>query len=233
MKDLSVIFEDQIAKIDLVLNVIDVQGARIFLCDTLHLTTKKLITDSFGNLYKITDFLLNEWIDVVAYNGAPDQFNSETVKCPEICFFSGAPASINNEYIDKETDTRDKTPLIWLLENYEEDFFGRESSVERKSKFRLFFLDETDEVEWTSKQHHTFVIQPLINLCERFIEIFENDRTFKTIDVFTKIPRVRLGVYVDNQGNDRKIIDEDFSGIELSASFEKFKTYKCNIINNC
>lgn len=232
-KDLSVIFEEQIAKINLILTVKDIQGGRIYLCETLHLTLKKLISDSSGNLYMITDFLLNEWIDVMPYAGAPAVFVSETVKCPEICFFSGAPASINNEYLDKEADTRDKTPLIWLLENYEEDFFGRESSVERKSRFRLFLLDETDEVEWTSKQHHTNVIQPLMNLCDKLVEVFQDDRTFKTIEIFTKIPRVRFGKYVDSHGNERKIIDEDFSGIELAASFEKFKTYKCNILNNC
>jgi len=229
-KDLSVIIDEVVQKIDLSLDVLSIVGAKIFLCNTLHLTIGKIIQDSIGNQYKIIDFLLNEWIEVVPYSGAPDPFDDSVVICPKICYFSGAPASLNVEYLDKEADTRDKTPLIWLLENYEEDFFGRESSIERTSRFHLFFLDENDEVEWTTKEHHTLVLQPLENLIDAFIQVIENDRTFKTIEVFTKIPRARFGKYRDDRGNERKILDENFSGIELSASFQKFKSTKCK---NC
>lgn len=230
-EDLTVIIEEKVEAIIVVLDVVDIVGMKIFLCNTLHLTLKKLIEDSAGNLYKITDFKLNEWIEVAPYSGAPAQFDSETVVCPSICYFHGSPASVNNEYLDKDADTRDKTPLIWLLENYEEDFYGRESSLERNSRFRLFFLDETDEAEWTNKEHHTNVVQPLINLSEAFIQVMSNDRRYKTIEIFQQRPRVRFGKYRDDQGNERKILDENFSGIELSASFERFKTYKCKI--NC
>lgn len=230
-EDLTVILETVVNKIDVVLDVKDIQANKIFLCNTLHLTLKKIITDSSGNRYKITEFKLNEYIVVEPYSGAPAQFTGLTVTCPSITYLHGAPATTNNEYNDIDADSREKTPLIWLLEKYEEDFFGRESSVERNSRFRLFFLDETNETEWTSKEQHTNVIQPLMNLCDAFVEVIEKDRTFKTLEVYTKIPRVKFGVYRDNHGNERKIMDEDFSGIELSASFEKFKSYKCK--TNC
>lgn len=230
-KDLALIIEEKVDAINIVLDVVNIVGTRIYLCNTLHLTLRKLIKDSSDNLYKITDFKLNDWIEVEPYSGSPAQFDSESLECPAICFFTGAPASLNNEYLDKDSDTRDKTPLVWLLENYTEDFKGRESSIERTSRFRLFFLDENNEEEWITKEHHTNVVQPLINLSEAFIDVLAEDRKFKTIEIFTQIPRVRFGKYRDDHGNERKIIDENLSGIELSASFEMFKSYKCK--NNC
>jgi hypothetical protein len=227
MKDLTEILKEVVDKINLELNVIDIQGNKIFLCNTLHLAVEDIIEDGNSNKYQITEMTVNEFIVVIPVDGAPDPFNSSIVVCPPPVFLFGTPASTNNEYLALDADSAEKLPLIWLLENYEETFFGRESSIERRSAFRIFFLDETDEEEWLNKEHHQLVIQPMMNLCEAFIDAINADRTFKTFEQVTKIPRVRFGVYRTNQGNERKIIDENISGVELAASFEKFKTYNC------
>lgn len=229
-KDLTVLIKEKVDSINVVLDVIDIQSDVIYLCNTLHLTIGKIIEDPLGSKYKIVDFLLNEWIKVVPYSGAPAQFVGVTVTCPEIHYFHGAPQTFNEEYNTKNASTREKTPVIWLLEHFEEDFFGRERSIERKSKFRVFFLDETNEEEWTAEQHHLLVIQPLMNLSDAFVNEFAKDKTFKTIELFTERPRIKFGKYVDDRGNERKIVDENFSAVELSAAFEKFKSTKCK---NC
>ena len=226
MKDLTEIIGEVIDNINLTLNVESIVGNKIFLCETLHLTVLKIVEDSVGNQYKIIDFLNDEWIEVEPIGASPDPFDDSVVICPSITYLYGTPSSVSNEYVDLDAETRKKTPFIWLLENYDEEFFGAESSIERNSSIRCFFMDETDEVKWTNSEHHRLVIQPMQNLTDAFVSSIKSDPLFKTFSTYSQKPRVRFGVYVENKGNESKIFDEDLSGCELKGNFERYKCSK-------
>lgn len=222
-RDFVDIVEDVVNDINLTLDVKSVVGPRINLCDTLFLTKLKIITDESGNQYKITDFLDNEWIEVEVIGASPFPYVGSVVICPDINYQHGTPSSTNEEYLDMDAETFEKMPLVWLLEPYDEVFFGLESSVERDSKFTIFFLDETDEAQWLNTEHHRLVIKPQSNLRSAFIKVIENAPLFKTYASYNQKPRARFGVFVQNVGPDKKIINEDLSGVELTAGIERFK----------
>lgn len=227
MKDFTLILGELIDAIDLTIQVESVVADKVFLCKTLFLRELRIIEDEFGNEYTVTDVLNDEWITVDPIGGAPSPFTGETVICPDITYLFGSPSSTNSEYSGIEVDSGDKTPLIWLLENYTEKLFGRMSSFEREVSPRLFFMDETDEEDWSNEEHHAFSIQPMMNLADEFLLTVKKNRKFKRLEDTGMIPRARFGRYVDNRGNEKTIIDEYFSGVELQPTLIKYKETSC------
>lgn len=228
MEDFAKIIEEKVQEIDLQLRVTSQQGNKLFVCRTLFLTPKYEVQDTQGNEYKVTDFLNNEWIEVTPIGEAPDPFNDDFVICPDVFYMHGTPRSVNDEYDSIRVDTKEKTPMIWLNENYRERPGGRESSIEREVTPQLFFLEETNEEDWNNGEHHRLAIQPMSNLVDEFLKTFKNDRRFKRLDFIEKVPRPRFGVYVNEQGNTDKIIDEDFSAVEVQPTLIKYKeSCKC------
>lgn len=223
MEDLTEIVKNIVDSIDLSIDVNSIVGNKLFVCETLQLTIGKIVTNQSNDEYIVIDFLNNEWIEVEPYGATINPFDDTVVNAPDVTYFYGTPASVNNEYLQIDARTKKKTSFIWLLENYEEEFGGAESSIERKSKFKLFFLDEANEPKWINAEHHRFVIQPMNNLIKAFTNAISENPIFKNFTTVSTKPRARFGVYTVNKGNTKKIIDEDLSGSELSIDLEKFK----------
>ena len=223
MEDLTEIVKSIVESIDLSINVNSIVGNKLFVCETLQLTIGKIVTNQVGDEYIVTNFLNNTWLEVSPYGATTDPFDDTIVIAPDVTYFYGTPASVNNEYLQIDARTKKKTSFIWLLENYDEEFGGVESSIERNSKFRLFFLDEANEPKWTNSEHHSLVIQPMMNLINAFTDAISENPIFKNFTTVSTKPRARFGVYTVNKGNTKKIIDEDLSGSELSIDLEKFK----------
>ena len=121
MANLVDIIENIITQIDLVISVASTNGVKVYVCNTtLHMTIGKIVTDSQGNEYQVTDILNNEWVDVTPYGATTDPFSGSTITAPSITFLHGTPSSTNHEYLELlSADTLDKTPFIWLLEPYD------------------------------------------------------------------------------------------------------------------
>ncbi len=227
MEDFTEIVRGLIAKINLTLEVKSIVGDKVFLCETLFLTIEKIITDEGGNEYKVTEFLDNEWITVIALNGAPAQFAGTVVICPPITFLHGSPSSVNNEYVQIKVRSKQKLPLIWFRKPFKEKKFGRGSSLEREAIPNLYFLDETDPDGWLNDEFQRRVIKPQSNLAEAWLSVAENDRRFKSVEFSNQFEHVRLGVQIADQGSDGKLIDENLSGVEAQPLMIKYKGFNC------
>jgi hypothetical protein len=227
MKNLVDIIRYIVNNIVLSIVVNSTDGTRIFVCDTKDITLLKIVKDALGNEYRVTAFMLNEWVDVVPIGASPLLFSGNVLIAPTPLYLHGSPSSVNNEYLLIDQKTTKKTPFIWLLESFEYTDLPKDSSVEAKYDVRLFFLDWADEAKWTNDQHNDYVIKPIENLIRMFEQAIEEDYTFKRLGPVSKRPRSRFGVEITNKGSDKKIIQEDLSGVEVNLTLEVYDTSAC------
>lgn len=227
MSNLVDITQGIINQIDTEIQVVSTDGVRVDVCSTLWISTDKRVGDGLGNVYKVTGFLNDTWIDVTPIGGAPI-FGGSVVIAPSITFLHGSPSSTNSEYLQISKRTREKTPFIWLLEPYDDEPQALDSSVEFKFIPRLFFMDETNEPKWINDQHNTRAIKPMQNLVTAFKDVIDGDFSFKRLNSFRRTSRPRFGVVVTNQGSDDKIINEDLSGVEVNMTIELYDLSICN-----
>jgi hypothetical protein len=81
--------------------------------------------------------------------------------------------------------------------------------------------------KWRNDQHNDLVIKPMENLSEAFVNVIQNDYTFKTLEAYIRRPRPRFGVEISDKGSDKTIIHENLSGIDLSLTLEMYNTKLC------
>ena len=226
MANLVDIVKDIISLINLNIPVTSTNGVRVNLCYTLHITLGKIVTDENGLEYKVTNIENNSWIDVEPY-GHADIFAGTSVIAPTITFLHGSPSSVNSEYLKLDSRTLNKTPFIWLLESYEYDDLGKGSSLEASFNARMFFMDWCDAAEWINDEHNDLSIKPMTNLANAFLNVIDKSYSFKTVESSSVKVRSRFGVEVTNKGSERKIIDDDFSGVEVNVKLDLYDTEIC------
>ena len=94
-------------------------------------------------------------------------------------------------------------------------------------ELRIFFLDETNIVNFYTEDHRREVVYPMQQLVREFIRTIETDRKFKTIEDYTMKTFSRFGVEKDN-GVFQNVLDANLSGVELIITLIKYKDYcKC------
>ena len=214
---------------DYTLKVKEVALPKVFVCDTTkHLSIYSIITDGGGLEYKVTAIDVNNYIEIEPTNGNTTPFTGTVVNLPPVYFGHGTPQSVNNEYIDIEVNTADKTPLVWLYENTESDLPSADSSIDEIFDVRLFFLAWANTPKWKNDQHNDWAVKPMQNLANEVINIINNDFAFKKIPRGRTKPRSRFGVYTTNKGNTDNIIDEDLTGVELRFDLEAYDLSGCN-----
>ena len=230
MANLVDIIQDIINQINLVIPVLSTDGVKVYVCETtLHMTIGKIVTDSGGNEYEITDILNNVWVEVTPYGATVNPFSGTTITAPTITFLQGTPSSAGHEYLElKSSVTLEKTPFIWLLEPYDTNELEIDSSLDGSFNCRLFFMDWADLPEWENINHNDYAIKPMENLASAFIDVINNDYNFKTITNPKRVIRPRFGVVVSDKGSDSLIINEDLSGVELTPTIEIFDSELCS-----
>jgi hypothetical protein len=221
-----------VGQINLALPVASVAANRVTVCNsTLNITIGKIVTASNGDEYEVTDISNNEWVEVTPYGATTDPFpaDSPTITAPAPTVVHGSPSSTDSEYHELlSNETIKKTPLIWLLEPYEYETLGRESSVDAEFSARIFFLEWFDIDTYTNDDHNKYAIKPMENLAEAFKQVMELDYNFKTLENANVKVRPRFGVEVTDKGSSKKIINEDFSGVELSPTVEVYDVSACS-----
>jgi len=215
------IVEFIVSKINTSLEVVSIDGDIVYLCNTLHLTECKIITDESGNEYTITDFKLNEWVKLEPF-GHAIPFSGSVLNAPPLTYLHGDPMSTNSEYLDKEQRTSQKTPFIWLVESYSYSINNADSVIEKDFNVRLFFMDWADTPQWQNKDHNKNCIKPMENLLKEFLLVIENDFNFKRLDNVNTSVRNRFGADVFTLE-----IDEDLSGIDVSFNLQVYDISLC------
>ena len=135
---------------------------------------------------------------------------------------TGTKLATNLEWTKASSFAIDKTPIIWLLDNFDETEYGRESSLERSVECKIFFLDETDIKNYYTDDHKVQVIQPMMALKDEFLSVIAKNRIFKTIDDDKIKYFSRFGTE-SSQGFEKNILDANLSGLVLSVTLRKYK----------
>lgn len=218
-----------LGQLDYTVKVKSIALPNVFVCETTkHLTVGNIITDGGGLEYLVTAIDVNNYVELTPTNGNTVDFDSDVMNLPPVHLQHGTPQMVNNEYLDAEVDTVDKTPFIWVYENTESDLPARDSSLEATFDVRLFLLAWANEPEWVNDQHNDLAVKPMQNLSQQIIDVINADYSFKRVNGGRTRPRSNFGVYVTNKGNEKDIIDEDLTGVELRFNLEAYDLSGCN-----
>lgn len=165
-----------------------------------------------GTDYEIISVVNNESIEVSGIIANPIQYT-----VPNPFYFHGTPILTNVNHITGAMD-KDKVPMIYLYEILREKDLNIDSRIVRESDLRLFFLDNANFSEWTTDDHYSKRLLGLNNLVDEFISSARNYQCcFYLYETeFTRINHVNWGVFKTNSGHEKRIFDDDLTGVELS-----------------
>ena len=153
--------------------------------------------------------------------------NEATLPTP--LFYHGTIIAGTNELTNIRNHETESRPIIYLLEQFDETYFNEESSYDRTSNLRLFFLLDSS-FSWETPEHYTKVINPIRTLVNYFIDtVIKGNKLFDSEEIqeIDTTTRVRFGVYTSDRGTLIKALNEDYSGIEIRFSLPMFKPNVC------
>lgn len=225
MSNFSDIIGNIVSQISNEIKITEVNVYVLSVCETSYITVGKIVKDDAGNTYTVVSFVENESITLTPFEHTND-FSGLVLFLPKPLFLHGTPQTTNQEYIDVKQNTLDKTPFIWLLENYEYETLEADSAFEAVFSGRIFFLDWFPQ-DWDNDQHNSFAIKPMEELKNKLADIINESYDFRRLKNTKTIVRPRFGVYVENKGNKKKILDTDFSGVEFRLKLEVYDLEAC------
>ena len=183
-------------------------------CNTKWARIGKTITDSQGTPFLITDINYDNWIQAGIIDGE--------ITLPAPYFVPGTKIEANREWTIVTNDLTQKTPLVWLLHGIRYNSFGKESVYAWESDLRIFFLDETDILNFYTKDHIQQVVIPMTKLADEFVKVVQSDRSFLRVDNWEIVEFSRFGTEQEN-GYFKNILDANLSGVELKIKLTKYK----------
>lgn len=144
-------------------------------------------------------------------------------------FFHGNPVATQTEL--KNIKANDKTPMIWLWENFTEDV-DEDEIVERYIPVELYALTQPTEVglqKMTNDDIHDKCCKPmrrlLENLQRKFVErsdIFSTDYMKYKTENFPK-----FGITARSKGAEKAILMDNLSGVAMYTTLELWYQDKC------
>lgn len=188
------------------------------ICNTKWSRKGKTLTVGIDS-FLIDEVEPNEWIKV---SQAPPPIFDGLAVLPSPFYIDGTKKAVNREWTLSTNNLFEKTPIVWLLGTLNYKQFGRESVFNFESSLRIFFLDETDIVNYYTSDHETNVVYPMKQLAMEFIETINKNRNYKTIEDWEIIEFTRFGVEQEN-GMFQNILDANLSGVELRITLTKYK----------
>lgn len=144
-------------------------------------------------------------------------------------FFHGHPIEASKE-IDDEKNSLEKTPMVYMLEEFTEDFDeDPESSIERTSTVDLFFLTQCDFDDYTTADTHHHCVTPMRRLIDWFKANLELAARFETSNMKSKITnKLRFGVYISNRGVEKTLFVDNLAGAQLRLTCDILKAKICS-----
>lgn len=156
-------------------------------------------------------------------------FNMTTFEVPLLHFFHGTPIAIGAE-LDKINDAGNKTPMMWMMENFQERFYDDPLlRLERETTLRLFFLTQANHRQWVTQQAYDHSIAPMRRLMELFVDVIKNDGTFDVTDLtYSVYNYAKFGVYINEKGMPTNKFADNLSGVEMSFVLKRYKPDCCD-----
>lgn len=151
----------------------------------------------------------------------------------QVYFFHGTPIETGVE-LNLEPNSSVKTPMIWLMEGYEEDFdYDYNSIIERRTPARIFALSQEDFENFTTDLVKERGLKPMARLMDLFVQEVRSDiARFNTHEwgVKHKIYS-KFGVYITEKGVPQSKWADKLSGVESNEEFVIYKLDPCLVGN--
>jgi hypothetical protein len=118
--------------------------------------------------------------------------------------------------------------MIWLWENYEEDWKDDIDSLEREVDVELFALTQADfesETTETAYSAHIKSMRRLIELLKQALidsSLFDTDSLTYQTENYSK-----FGVFTRNKGAVKNLFVDKLSGVGLKVNLKIYKTEPC------
>jgi hypothetical protein len=220
MRDISVLFEEIVNKIDTSIEVSSYSSKRFYTCNTKWIRPGKIIfgkTSSDADASSVVTSVVKD-----TYFEIESATLVKSVRCPLPFPITGTKLATNIEFEKKDKNMLNKTPLVWLLENHSEKLYGLEASLERDLEMTILFLDETDVLNYYTKDHRLQVSEPMIALQEEFEKVINNFALYKRLNSFNRKVFSRFGTETEN-GMYKNILDANLSGTIITYTVSKYK----------
>ena len=222
MKDIAYIVKELVNAIDnTIIGDFNALTGHIDTCHTKWVRVGKIVQNSAGNEYRVTSVVVDEYITAVPILPSSPQLDG-VITIPNPFWISGTHIATNNEWTKASKNLLSKTPMAWLLETLRMQKFGLGDTRDFESEIRIFFLDETDVVNYYTADHREQVVEPMEELAKAFIDVVVLNRNFKTLDEYEMHTFSRFGVE-RNDGMFQNILDANLSGVELRVTLTKYK----------
>jgi hypothetical protein len=222
MKDIARVVEELVNAIDnTILGDFDAISGHINTCHTKWTRVGKVVENSAGDEYRVTSVVNDEYITAVPILPSSPPLDG-VITIPSPFWISGTHIATNNEWTKASKNLLNKTPLAWLLETLRMQKYGLADTRDFESEIRLFFLDETDVVNYYTADHREQVVEPMEELAKAFIDAVASNRNFKTLEEYEMLTFSRFGVE-RSDGMFQNILDANLSGVELRVTLTKYK----------
>lgn len=186
-------------------------------CNTYHLQPTFKITIG-ANEYTITEVINNESLTITG-----TVFPTESVFPIYNPYFFNGRISDQDEELRPIKRARDKTPMIYLRLDFEEEFFNGEEPEDRIAPLTIFFLTQSN-IKWRISQIREMAIKPMRNLAYDFLTFIENQKYVGVIDRYRMIDRMKYGIVESDTSKPAKTFNEFLSGVELSIDLPILKS---------
>jgi len=233
MKDITEVFEEIINALVFKFNCkeVVVNGSNFILktCNTYWLRPMKEITIATYK-YKIVALDINKSITVspISHTQTPVA-STEMFDIVKPTYRHGTARAINTELTTIKQ--KDKTPFVWLYELFSERInTDAESVIGLSSPVRMFIFDEANPKDMLTENHYSDVIRPMKQLAKEIIKhINTNQSKYQEILNYEVINLAGWGEFNGFLGNEKKVLDEEWSGLEMKFDIEINKTcLNCN-----
>ena len=195
----------------------------LFTCNTKWVTIGSTLTIGL-NTYIVKDLVCNESI-LVSGVAMPLVFSFE-IALPFV--FRGTIIATSEE-LNNINLSWNKFPMIYVHDIIVEKYsFDATSIVERESELNLYFLVDSDNQNWLTKDHYNYAISPMRNLLFAFIDALDTSISVGLYSNGEVFNHAKFGVYFADKGHEKKIFNDDLSGTQLKITIPFLSTLYCN-----
>lgn len=192
-------------------------------CDVKYLQEKYVVTID-GENYTI-DSINHDDKEVTVLGSVEPPVGS--FNAPSVKYYHGTVQQTKSE-LDREMDVSNKTPMIYLLESFREQFNrDKDLSKERSVNARLFFLTQANFDDWVTNDYYAMALRPMRNLLDLFILTLDNDTNFDKLWNYETITRTRFGLEQTEKGYLANYFGENLCGIEVIFDFDIKRDNAC------
>lgn len=196
----------------------------IELCKTYWLDTQKaIIVDSIE--FEVVS-VLND-VSITVKGDSTPASNTFNVDAPH--FYSGTIKQTNLELSQDDKDVEARTPMAYLFRDIEDTFLSLDSFLERETPIRLFFLDDENFADFSSRSNSVELLEPMRQMAYYFVEeILKKSKLLGRIDDDYSVRDYSKFGTEDSNGYINNIFNDQLSGVELNITLPIKRDESCS-----